>query len=153
MRKLYNTQGYIFIYTFSLYIYIYIKIHIVYTCMYVISLYPIIFQHASLEEEKWSAPIHEFNSRGFNFWGSVLVSCCHYAWLVSRPGRFGWGFQRSTPDEPCSRCPPNWLTILVILVVSVGGIFGLCLLSWSQDRAKLPMLRWLFKPEESGVFW
>lgn len=43
------------------------------------------------------------------------------------------GFQRTGPDEPCSACPPNWLTIFVILVVSLGGMLGLCVLSWSQE--------------------
>lgn len=45
------------------------------------------------------------------------------------------GFQRSSPDEPCSRCPPDWLTVTVIVVVTVGGMLGLCILSWSQEAA------------------
>ena len=45
-----------------------------------------------------------------------------------------WGFQRSSPDEPCSRCPPDWLTVTVIVVVTVGGMLGLCILSWSQEH-------------------
>ncbi|CAK9113008.1 unnamed protein product [Durusdinium trenchii] len=43
------------------------------------------------------------------------------------------GFQRTGPEEPCSRCPPDWLTLLVIVIVSLGGMLGLCVLSWSQD--------------------
>ena len=55
--------------------------------MYVISLYPITFQHASLEEEKWSAPIHEFNSRGFFGLGPCLMlPLC----LISQSPRQTW---------------------------------------------------------------
>jgi len=53
------------------------------------------------------------------------------------------GYQRSTPDMPCSDCPPDWLTLMVICVVMTGGIGGLCLLSWSQD-ASLGNLRGVY---------
>eukprot|EP00435_Cladocopium_sp_Y103_P004023 s2136_g1.t1 len=34
------------------------------------------------------------------------------------------GYQRSTPDEPCSRCPPDWLTVTVIVEASMGNLRG-----------------------------
>ena len=110
------------------------------------------FQHASLKKR---SSIHESDSL-IQFSG--LGPCLHMLPICLSPLEYGYrlhtthvhhaaawvtlkihaffavgGFQRSTPDEPCSRCPPNWLTIVVILVVSIGGIFGLCILSWSQD--------------------
>ncbi|CAJ1331580.1 unnamed protein product, partial [Effrenium voratum] len=48
-------------------------------------------------------------------------------------GSCALGYQRSVPDQICSLCPPNWLTISVIFCVAFGGMLGLCLLSWSQD--------------------
>eukprot|EP00913_Durusdinium_trenchii_P005733 g5348.t1 len=44
------------------------------------------------------------------------------------------GFQRTGPEEPCSRCPPDWLTLLVIVIVSLGGMLGLCDVSHGNLR-------------------